>query len=163
MGMHLAFDASRRGFFGREAGSTNLRLLLRGPLSQPQANGFVVVSNGDLSIGEQELSRINASILFDFDRVLVQRLEAEVGRGGSLRGSGTLGLFTPRAALHRSPCNSAKLRFDSRSCSSRPMANCRFLELWCSPSSPEIWNCRGARFDPSQVLPDVLGESNLKD
>ncbi|WP_115132436.1 translocation/assembly module TamB domain-containing protein [Synechococcus sp. N26] len=78
-------------------GSTNLRLLLRGPLSQPQANGFVVVSNGDLSIGEQELSRINASILFDFDRVLVQRLEAEVGRGGSLRGSGTLGLFTPQS------------------------------------------------------------------
>ncbi|MCB4429166.1 translocation/assembly module TamB [Synechococcus sp. MU1643] len=78
-------------------GSTNLRLLLRGPLNQPQANGFVVVSNGDLSIGEQELSRINASILFDFDRVLVQRLEAEVGRGGSLRGSGSLGLFTPQS------------------------------------------------------------------
>ena len=77
-------------------GSTNLRLLLRGPLNQPQANGFVVVSNGDLSIGEQELSRINASILFDFDRVLVQRLEAEVGRGGLLRGSGSLGLFTPQ-------------------------------------------------------------------
>ncbi len=78
-------------------GSTNLRLLLRGPLNQPQANGFLVVSDGDLSIGEQELSHINASILFDFDRVLVQRLEAEVGRGGSLRGSGTLGLFTPHS------------------------------------------------------------------
>ncbi|WP_392347600.1 translocation/assembly module TamB domain-containing protein [Parasynechococcus sp.] len=78
-------------------GSTNLRLLLRGPLNQPQANGFVVVSNGDLSFGEQELSRINASVLFDFDRVLVQRLEAEVGRGGSLRGLGTLGLFTPQS------------------------------------------------------------------
>ena len=83
--------------FTVKQGSTNLRLLLRGPLNQPQANGFVVVSNGDLSIGEQELSRINASILFDFDRVLVQRLEAEVGRGGSLRGSGTLGLFTPQS------------------------------------------------------------------
>ena len=45
----------------------------------------------------QELSRINASILFDFDRVLVQRLEAEVGRGGLLRGSGSLGLFTPQS------------------------------------------------------------------
>jgi len=77
-------------------GSTDLRLLLRGPLKQPQANGFVVVTNGDLSIGEQELRRINASILFDFDRVLVQRLEAEVGRGGMLRGSGTLGLFAPQ-------------------------------------------------------------------
>ena len=77
-------------------GGTDLRLLLRGPLKQPQANGFVVVTNGDLSIGEQELRRINASILFDFDQVLVQRLEAEVGRGGKLRGSGTLGLFAPQ-------------------------------------------------------------------
>ena len=78
-------------------GGTDLRLLLRGPLKQPQANGFLVVTNGDLSIGEQALSRINASVLFDFDRVLVQRLEAEVGRGGKLRGSGTLGLFAPRS------------------------------------------------------------------
>lgn len=77
-------------------GGTDLRLLLRGPLKQPQANGFVVITNGDLSIGEQELRRINASILFDFDQVLVQRLEAEVGRGGMLRGSGTLGLFAPQ-------------------------------------------------------------------
>ena len=83
--------------FTVKQGSTDLRLLLRGPLSQPQANGFVVVSNGDLSIGEQELSRINASILFDFDQVEVQRLEAKVGRGGVLRGSGTLGLFTPQS------------------------------------------------------------------
>ena len=43
------------------------------------------------------------------------------------------------------------------------MANCRFLELCCNPSSPDIWTCRGARFGPSPVLPDVLGESNLKD
>nr|WP_115093644.1 translocation/assembly module TamB domain-containing protein [Synechococcus sp. UW106] len=78
-------------------GGTDLRLLLRGPLKQPQANGFFVVTNGDLSIGEQALSRINASVLFDFDRVLVQRLEAEVGRGGKLSGSGTLGLFAPRS------------------------------------------------------------------
>ena len=77
-------------------GGTDLRLLLRGPLKQPQANGFLVVTNGDLSIGEQALRRINASILFDFDRVLVQNLEAEVGRGGKLRGSGTLGLFAPQ-------------------------------------------------------------------
>ena len=83
--------------FTVKQGSTDLRLLLRGPLNQPQANGFVVVSNGDLSIGEQELSRINASILFDFDQVEVQRLEAEVGRGGVLRGSGTLGLFSPQS------------------------------------------------------------------
>ncbi|WP_038557265.1 translocation/assembly module TamB domain-containing protein [Synechococcus sp. KORDI-52] len=78
-------------------GGTDLRLLLRGSLKQPQANGFLVVTNGDLSIGEQELSRIRASILFDFDRVLVQNLEAEVGRGGTLSASGTLGLFAPQS------------------------------------------------------------------
>ena len=78
-------------------GGTDLRLLLSGPLKQPQANGFLVVTNGDLTIAEQEFRRINASILFDFDQLLVQRLEAEVGRGGKLRGSGTLGLFSAQS------------------------------------------------------------------
>ena len=144
-------------------GSTNLRLLLRGPMNQPQANGFVVVSNGDLSIGEQELSRINASILFDFDRVLVQRLEAEVAAAACCAVQEALACSPPRAGLHRSPCKSPKVRFVSQSCSYRPMANCRFLVPWRNQSSREIWNCREARFGPSQDLSDVPGGWDLKD
>ena len=76
-------------------GSTDLRLLLRGPLQQPEANGFLIVSKGDLRFGDQELSRINASVLFDFDRLELQQLEAQMGSDGTLRGKGTIGLFRP--------------------------------------------------------------------
>ena len=37
-------------------------------------------------------------MLFDFDRVEVQKLEAQLGDGGSIRGSGSIGLFTPQAS-----------------------------------------------------------------
>jgi hypothetical protein len=57
------------------------------------ANGFVVVSDGNITLGQQSLSRINASMLFDFDRLELQRLEARVGSDGTLSGAGSIGLF----------------------------------------------------------------------
>jgi translocation and assembly module TamB len=57
------------------------------------ANGFVVVSDGNITLGQQNVSRINASMLFDFDRLELQRLEARVGSDGTLSGAGSIGLF----------------------------------------------------------------------
>jgi translocation and assembly module TamB len=57
------------------------------------ANGFVVVSDGNITLGQQSVSRINATMLFDFDRVELQRLEARVGPDGTLSGAGSIGLF----------------------------------------------------------------------
>ncbi|MGB4699403.1 MAG: translocation/assembly module TamB domain-containing protein, partial [Parasynechococcus sp.] len=88
---HLA--ALSGGSVKVQAGSSDLRLILRGSLTQPVANGFVVVSDGNITVGEQSLSRINASLLFDFDRLELQRLEARVGTGGSLSGAGSIGLL----------------------------------------------------------------------
>jgi translocation and assembly module TamB len=53
----------------------------------------VVVSDGNITLGQQSLSRINASMLFDFDRVELQRLEARVGSDGTLSGAGSIGLL----------------------------------------------------------------------
>jgi translocation and assembly module TamB len=88
---HLA--ALSGGSVKIQAGSTDLRLILRGSLTQPVANGFVVVSDGNITLGQQSVSRINASMLFDFDRVELQRLEARVGPDGTLSGAGSIGLF----------------------------------------------------------------------
>ena len=88
---HLA--ALSGGSVKIQAGSTDLRLILRGSLTQPVANGFVVVSDGNITLGQQNVSRINASMLFDFDRLELQRLEARVGSDGTLSGAGSIGLF----------------------------------------------------------------------
>ena len=77
-------------------GNTDLRLILRGTLENPQANGFVVVRNLDLGLSGQEIRRINASMLFDFSRLEVQKLEAQLASGGTLKGSGAIGLFAAR-------------------------------------------------------------------
>ena len=76
-------------------GAMDLRLMLRGTLEQPQANGFLVMDNLELRIGDQQLRRLKASVLFDFNRLEIQSLEAQLASGGELRGSGSIGLFTP--------------------------------------------------------------------
>ena len=41
-----------------ERGAMDLRLMLRGTLEQPQANGFLVMDNLELRIGDQQLRRL---------------------------------------------------------------------------------------------------------
>ena len=77
-------------------GSTDLRLILRGSLEEPQANGFLVVQNADVVFGGQGLQNLEASLLFDFNRLEVQKLNAKLASGGSLKGAGAIGLFDAR-------------------------------------------------------------------
>ena len=76
-------------------GSTDLRILLRGGLEQPEANGFLLVRDGALQLGDQSLQAVNASLIFDFNRLEVSRLEAKLGSGGQLTAQGGIGLFRP--------------------------------------------------------------------
>ena len=78
-------------------GTTDLRLMIRGFLDQPAANGFLVVRDGAFRLGDQQLKQVNASLLFDFDRLDVRQLEAELGAGGRLSAEGAIGLFRPLA------------------------------------------------------------------
>ena len=82
-----------------EGGSTDLRLLLRGDLEQLEANGFLLVRDGALLLGEQSFQAVNASLLFDFNRLEVNSLEARLGSGGLLTAQGGIGLFRPSDEL----------------------------------------------------------------
>ena len=77
-------------------GDIDLRLILRGTLEDPEANGFLVMRNGDVVIADQEIRKLNASIFFDFNRVEVQTLAAELAEGGTLKASGAIGLLESR-------------------------------------------------------------------
>lgn len=76
-------------------GDADLRLLLSGPLSAPEANGYVVLKNASFTAQDQALSQVNGSVVFDFDRLEVQSLTGRVGSGGELKGSGSLALLRP--------------------------------------------------------------------
>jgi translocation and assembly module TamB len=73
-------------------GTTDLQLLVRGSLRDPIANGFVRLRNGEYALAGQTLTDVEATVLFDFDQVLVQNLRARAGAKGRLSGEGRIGL-----------------------------------------------------------------------
>ncbi|MFM9047036.1 MAG: translocation/assembly module TamB domain-containing protein, partial [Cyanobium sp.] len=74
-------------------GSTDLQLLVRGSLSKPIANGFLRLRGGEYQLAGQTLSEVEATVLFDFEQVLVQELRARAGRRGRIQGEGRIGLW----------------------------------------------------------------------
>lgn len=79
-----------------DSGTTDLRLILRGTLSEPRANGFLVIRDGDIQLAGQQIRQLNASMVFDFNRLDVQKLSGKLAAGGTLSGSGAIGLFESR-------------------------------------------------------------------
>ncbi|MFM7266001.1 MAG: translocation/assembly module TamB domain-containing protein, partial [Cyanobium sp.] len=78
-------------------GSTDLQLLVRGSLTDPIANGFLRLRGGQVRFIGQTLREVEATVLFDFEQLLLQELSAKVGRDGRISGEGRLGLVRPLA------------------------------------------------------------------
>jgi len=78
-----------------QRGSADLQLLVRGSLDNPIANGFLRLRDGDCRFIGQTLHGLQATVLFDFQQLLVQDLRAQVGRQGLISGAGRLGLLRP--------------------------------------------------------------------
>ncbi len=86
-----------------EEGSADLQLLVRGSLDRPIANGFLRIQNGQLALLDQEVEDLQATLLFDFEQLLLQEFTARVGGDGRISGSGSLGLFSPQRAAGGEP------------------------------------------------------------
>ncbi len=84
-----------RGGLKWNKGSTDLELLMRGSLLSPEANGFLRFRDAELVLAGQEVRQLNATVLFDFQELLVQEFSARMGEKGELTASGGLGLFRP--------------------------------------------------------------------
>ncbi len=76
-------------------GSTDLRLLIGGSLSAPEANGFIVMNDGEFAIQDQRIRKVKSSVVFDFDRLEVLELNGRIGSSGILEASGGLPLLKP--------------------------------------------------------------------
>jgi len=90
-----------------EQGSANLQLLVRGSLQEPIANGFLRLQDGELRLVDQEVEDLQATVLFDFEKLFLQEFSARVGSTGKLSGSGSLGLFRAQNGAEGEP---ARLR-----------------------------------------------------
>jgi len=84
-------------------GRADLQLLVRGSLQRPLANGFLRVQNGELDLAGQPVQELQATVLFDFEQLILQEFKAQVARQGKLSGAGSLGLFSPELTSEGKP------------------------------------------------------------
>ena len=90
-GLRFLTDLTGRALTWRK-GSVDLQLLVRGSLADPIANGFLRCRDGEYELVGQSLQEVEATVLFDFQQLLVQDLRARVGKRGRIQGEGRLGL-----------------------------------------------------------------------
>jgi translocation and assembly module TamB len=81
--------------FDWREGSADLQLLVRGSLQDPIANGFLRIGDGRFDVIGQTLEDVQATVLFDFQQMLLQELTARVGKAGRITGEGAIGLLRP--------------------------------------------------------------------
>ena len=93
-GLHFLAGFSR-DVVAWNQGDTDLRLLIGGSLLAPEANGFIVMNDGEFVVRDQVISKVKSSVVFDFDRLEVQELKGRIGRSGTIRASGALKMFKP--------------------------------------------------------------------
>ncbi|HGY5539680.1 MAG TPA: translocation/assembly module TamB domain-containing protein [Prochlorococcus sp.] len=104
-------DGFAEGALTWKGGSSDLSLLLSGSLSSPQANGFLVMENGEFVFMDQAFKELEAKMFFDFNRLEVQHLKAKIGANGILQGAGAIALLRPAAEEHPLTIEISKSRF----------------------------------------------------
>ena len=82
-----------KGSVSWTAGSADLSLLIRGTPTRPEANGFFVLKNSDLLLQNREINNLNSTIVFDFNRLEVRKLTANIGSKGVIKSKGGISLF----------------------------------------------------------------------
>ena len=75
------------------SGTADLSLLIMGTPATPVANGFIVLKNSELLFQDKEINNLNSTIVFDFNRVEVQALRANIGSNGVISSQGGISLF----------------------------------------------------------------------
>ena len=133
-GLRFLTDLAGQAISWRK-GSVDLRLLVRGSLEDPIANGFLRFREGEYAFIGQTLQGVEATVLFDFQQLLVQELKAQVGRNGRLSGEGRLGLVRPLADAPSLALQLQQVPFDMERI--KAVANGR-LELGGSLAAPVL-------------------------
>ncbi len=87
------FDGLSENLIDWESGNTDLKLLIRGTLSNPIANGYLVVRDGTFLLNKERVDNFEGRFIFDFNRFEVQELKAQIGKDGSVLANGSMSLF----------------------------------------------------------------------
>jgi len=75
-------------------GDVNLRLILKGSLNKPLLNGFIVVKDAEIDFLNNLIKDINSTIIFDFDSLEINNLQAKTEDSGKIYIKGSLPFYT---------------------------------------------------------------------
>ncbi|KGG15398.1 hypothetical protein EV06_1269 [Prochlorococcus sp. MIT 0602] len=79
--------------FSWDAGDADLKLLIKGTLKKPIANGYLDIKNASFTVNDMKLRNFETKILFDFDEAYVHNLQANIGEEGIINSNGRISLF----------------------------------------------------------------------
>ena len=74
-------------------GDANLRMLIKGGLEKPIANGFLFINNGEVDILNNNLKNIDAILIFDFDQIEIKKFNAYSNEIGEISLNGSLPFY----------------------------------------------------------------------
>ncbi len=81
-------------YFTFKDGDVNLRVILKGTLNKPLLNGFIVVKDSEIDFLNNIIKDINSTIIFDFDTLEINNLEANDEESGIIFVKGSLPFYS---------------------------------------------------------------------
>ena len=81
-------------YFTFKEGDVNLRVILKGTLNKPLLNGFVVVKDSEIEFLKNKIKDINSTIIFDFDSLEINNLQAKAKDYGEIFIKGSLPFYS---------------------------------------------------------------------
>ena len=85
-------------YFTFKEGDVNLRIILKGTLNKPLLNGFVVIRDSEIDFLNNILKDINSTIIFDFDSLEINNLQAKSEDSGKVFVKGSLPFYSQNNA-----------------------------------------------------------------
>ncbi len=81
-------------YFTFKEGDMNLRMILKGTLNKPQLNGFVLIKDSEIDFFNNILKDFNSLIIFDFDSLEINNLQAKSENSGEIFIKGSLPFYS---------------------------------------------------------------------
>ncbi|MDC3035069.1 translocation/assembly module TamB [Prochlorococcus sp. AH-716-P05] len=81
-------------YFTFKEGDVNLRIILKGNLNKPQLNGFVAINDSEIDFFNNIIKDINSIIIFDFDSLEINNLQAKAEDSGEIFIKGSLPFYS---------------------------------------------------------------------
>jgi len=81
-------------YFTFKEGDVNLRVILKGTLNKPLLNGFIVVKDSEIDFLNNIVKDINSTIIFDFDSLEINNLQAKSEDSGKVFVKGSLPFYS---------------------------------------------------------------------